>query len=152
MRKISSFIVALVLTFTMAISSVISTTAVAFAAESDIGIEAATIQPRGSVIYYPVSGSSSGYFSGINSANNTTYRGIPAGTYYFDYYYDSQNTAGTIVIESSSQRIEKPLVGDGSAHSTETFTLSGGTYTVMIIASTGSYGIEKYYAYNLILQ
>lgn len=151
MKKAYSSIVAVILTLVVAISAVMSTTTVAFAAENGDGAEVTSVQPRVSVVY-PVSGSSSGYFSGLTSSNNARYGRIPAGTYYFDYSFDAQNHAGTIVIESSSERIEKPLIGNGGAYSTEAFTLRGGTYTVKVIASTGSYGIEKYYAYNLILQ
>lgn len=154
MKKIHSKIVAFVLTLTLAISMVMSTAVVASAAEvveNDVTTEnSLSVQPaRGSVIYYPISGSTSGYFSGLTSSS-ATYGNIPGGTYYFDYSYDS-NYAANIVIQSGSEYIERALIGDGGARSTSTFTLKGGTYTVKIVASTQSYQINKYYAYNLIL-
>lgn len=151
MKKNYSIIVTFVLTLAIAISSVMSTSTVALAAEDDTVIETASVQPRKSIVY-PVSGSTSGYFKGSTSSNNAKYGHIPAGTYYFDYYYDSQNHAAAIVIESSSQRIEMPLTGDGNARSTGTFKLDGGTYTVSIVASLLGSEIEKYYSYTLILQ
>lgn len=149
MKKVYS-IIALVLMLTLVISSA----TVAFAAES--GAPAETLSTQGSVIYYPASGSSSGSFSGIVSSNNAVYRGIPAGTYYFDYSYDSQMYAGTLVITNnsilSSESYSLDLVGDGAARSTTSINLNGGSYTVKINASPQSSGTTKYYAYNLILK
>lgn len=151
MKKAHSFIVTLTLIFAMAISSAASTATMAYAAENDVNAAAVDVQPQKSIVY-PVSGMSSGYFTGLETTNNARYGNIPKGTYYFDYFYDAEGHLATIVIESSSERIERTLVGRADARSTETFDLKGGTYTVKIIASTGSYGITKYYSYTLILQ
>jgi len=103
-------------------------------------------------VVYPISGSTSGYFSGLQSSNNAKFGRIPAGTYHINYSFDSQGITGGIAIQSGSERIERTLIGDGGAHSTESFALKGGTYTITVIGSTQSYGIEKYYGYNLILE
>lgn len=150
MKKTRFTILTFVLTLAIAISAVMSSATVAFAAENNTAVESATVQPRVSVVY-PVSGSSSGYFTGLQSSNNPRYGNIPAGTYHINYSYAASGHSGTIVIESSSERIERPLTGDGSSYSTATFDLSGGTYTIKIISSTGGYGVEKSYGYDLIL-
>lgn len=139
---ILGFILALVLTFT----AVTSTATVALAAED------ATVQPRISVVY-PVSGSSSGYFTGFYSSNNPRYGNIPAGTYYINYSYESGGSAGMIIIKSTSgsERIDIEIAGDGDDRSTGTFDLDGGTYTIQIQASTSNANYEKSYGYDLIL-
>lgn len=159
MKKTRSTIVTLALTLALAITAVMSSATVALAAEnevavateSDVTTEGTSVQPRFSVVY-PISGSTSGYFTGLQSSNNARFGRIPAGRYHFSYSYDSQNMLGSIVIESGSERIEKNLIGDGGAHNSESFDLKGGTYTVTVRGIPQSYGIEKYYGYNLILE
>ena len=144
MTKKRSKLFALMLTLMLIMSSVVSMPTVAFAAENE------AVQPR--VLFVnPVSGSCNGFFTGIQSNNNARYGNIPAGTYYFSYSYASENIVGTIVIESSSERITRNLIGDGGGHDTSEFHLSGGTYTVTIIAAPQAYQMEKYYSYDLIL-
>lgn len=139
---IFTLILALVLAFT----AVTSTATVALAAED------ATVQPRISVVY-PVSGSSSGYFTDFDSSNNPRYGNIPAGTYYINYSYESDGSTGMLIIKSTSgsERIEREMIGDGGAHSTYEFHLDGGTYTIQIRASTSNANYEKSYGYDLIL-
>lgn len=150
MKKTRFTILTFALTLAIAISAVMSSATVAFAAENNTALESAAVQPRVSVVY-PVSGSSSGYFSGLHTSNNPRYGNIPAGTYHINYSYAASGHAGTIVIESDSERIERPLTGDGGSYHTEDFELEGGTYTISIVSSTQGYLIEKYYGYDLIL-
>lgn len=159
MKKTHSTIVTFILTFALAITTVMTSATVALAAENDVAMvneegvatESTIIQPRVSVVY-PISGSTSGYFTGLKSTNNAKFGNIPAGKYHFSYSYASDGLSGTIVIESSSQRVEVALVGDGSAHNSASFNLNGGTYTVSIIASPQSQYIEKSYGHDLILE
>lgn len=150
MKKTHFTILTFVLTLAIAISAVMSSATVAFAAENNSTVESASVQPRFSVVY-PVSGSSSGYFTGLHSSNNPRYGNIPAGTYHINYSYEASGYDATIVIESSSERIERDLIGDGGSYHTDDFELQGGTYTISIVSSTQGYLIEKYYGYDLIL-
>ena len=145
MKKAYSIITSLVLALCVMCGTIVATPVMALAADSVDTAEVSVVQPR-QTVYYPISGLSSGYFTGLECTSPAVFK-LPAGTYTIHYNYDAQNTLGKLVFERSGERKEVVLYGNGQ-NRTGTVTLSGGTYTVKV--TSGVINFEKYYGYDIV--
>lgn len=99
-------------------------------------------------VYYPVSGSTSGTFTGTSSPTYT-YSYLPAGEITISYSYISTSTSDTIRFYKDGNLVTyKTLSTYNGNLATTTVKLSeAGTYTVRIVSNHN--GSEKIYAFDL---
>lgn len=144
-KKATNFILAL----TLVLSMTTLTPVKAFAAETPVFAATAddTAITYGTVVYSPISGSTSGYFSTQTCPNVATFN-LPAKTVYVSYSFDSPVT-GSIQITGQGRVYTKNLIPDGNAHTLSFDIASAGTYKVSLSTTMGSGGVNMYYAYNL---
>lgn len=147
-RVYSSTITMLAVALALIVTSVVTTPSVARAAEKGKNTEVVSAQ-QARTVYYPISGLSSGVFTGLQSPNVAVYD-LPSGTYTINYSFDASGHAGTIIFTKGNYSVSRTLVGDGRGRSVSITLNQSGRYTVKVTASAASSGIEKSYGFDVV--
>lgn len=99
-------------------------------------------------VYYPVSGSTSGTFTGTSSPTYT-YSCLPAGEITISYSYISTSTSDTIRFYKDGELVAYKTLStyNGDLATTKVKLSESGTYTVRIVSNHN--GSEKIFAFDL---
>lgn len=144
-NNIIKMLCSILLALSLIIGFATTPSATALAAEAiSINTSTSPMNTLSREVHYPISGLSSGVFSG-NDSEPAKFN-LPARTIYVNYSFDSRIT-GTMTI-SGNGRVYSLVISPGNG--SRSFDVeTAGVYTITLHTGAGGYGATKTYGYSL---